>query len=49
MDTGGWIIVVVLGTEIFDLRRYERRTDDTKTKPKTGAGISHGKSPFMSL
>ena len=46
MDTEGWIIVVVLGTEIFD---YERRTDDTKTKPKTVAGRSHGKSPFMPL
>ena len=42
------IIERVLGTVFSD---YDRRTGDTKTKPKTGAGSSHGhgKSPFMTI
>ena len=46
MDSEGRIIEVVLGTELSD---YDRRTGDNKTRPKTGAGSSHGKSPFMTL
>ena len=41
MDSEGRIIEVVLGTEFSD---YDRRTGDNKTRPKTGAGSSHGNS-----
>ena len=41
MDSEGRIIEVVLGREFSD---YDRRTGDNKTRPKTGAGSSHGKS-----
>ena len=41
MDSEGRVIEVVLGTEFSN---YDRRTGDNKTRPKTGAGSSHGKS-----
>ena len=41
LDSEGRIVEVVLGTEFSD---FDRRTGDNKTRPKTGAGSSHGKS-----
>ena len=41
MDSEGRIVEVVLGTEFSD---YDRQPGDNKTRPKTGAGGSHGKS-----